>query len=332
MIFLLIVIYRSPMFFLIPLVAVIFAELLSRSLGYGLTQLGVTVNGQSSSIMSVLVLGAGTDYALLLVARYREELHRHDDKHEAMGIALASAGPAIFASALTVIAALLCLTLAKVNGTAGLGPIAAMGVACAALSALTLLPALLAIFGRRAFWPFVPHTAASAPGPEVVSEKARRNFLEESGAGALARVVPRRRCSSSCLSWAILLNSILRAITWGHFPSLIFSRLDRSFFRPYELRRHDREHAADATHGFWSRLGERIAVSAAAGGARHDRRPADPLRRPRHLLHRPDQRRQLPHRSRIGRRPAPARQELPLGSDRPDRHRRPRDGRSAGRP
>ena len=74
-IFLLIVIYRSPMFFLIPLIAVIFAELLSRSLGYGVTELGVTVNGQSSSIMSVLVLGAGTDYALLLVARYREELH-----------------------------------------------------------------------------------------------------------------------------------------------------------------------------------------------------------------------------------------------------------------
>jgi RND superfamily putative drug exporter len=259
-IFLLIVIYRSPMFFLIPLVAVIFAELLSRSLGYGLTQLGVTVNGQSSSIMSVLVLGAGTDYALLLVARYREELHRHDDKHEAMGIALASAGPAIFASALTVIAALLCLTLAKVNGTAGLGPIAAMGVACAALSALTLLPALLAIFGRRAFWPFVPHTAASAPGPEVVSERAHRSFLEGSGAAALSKVIL-GVLLFVLLSPLILLNSIVRAITWGHFPSLIFSRLDRRLFRPYELRRHDREHAADATHGFWSRLGERIAVS-----------------------------------------------------------------------
>ncbi len=118
-IFLLIVIYRSPMFFLIPLVAVIFAEILSRSIGYGLTELGVTVNGQSSSIMSVLVLGAGTDYALLLVSRYREELHHTVDKHEAMRTALASAGPAIFASAATVVAALLCLMLAKVNGTAG---------------------------------------------------------------------------------------------------------------------------------------------------------------------------------------------------------------------
>ena len=162
-IFLLIVIYRSPMFLFIPLIAVVFAEILSRSIGYGVSQLGVTINGQSSSIMSVLVLGAGTDYALLLVARYREELHRTSDKYGAMGTALESAGPAILASAATVIAALLCLMIAKVNGTSGLGPIAAIGIACAALSMLTLLPALLTIFGRRAFWPFVPHTEETAP-------------------------------------------------------------------------------------------------------------------------------------------------------------------------
>jgi len=163
-IFLLICIYRSPIFLFIPLISVMFAEFLSRSAGYGLSELGVSVNGQSASIMSILVLGAGTDYALLLVARYREELHHTEDKHEAMRVALSSAGPAIFASALTVIAALLCLTLAKVNGTAGLGPIAAMGIACAALSMLTLLPALLVIFGRRAFWPFIPRYEPNAAG------------------------------------------------------------------------------------------------------------------------------------------------------------------------
>jgi putative drug exporter of the RND superfamily len=259
-IFLLIVIYRSPMFFLIPLISVLFAEILSRTLGYGLTELGVTVNGQSSSIMSVLVLGAGTDYALLLVARYREELHRTVDKHEAMRTALESAGPAIFASAATVVAALLCLMLAKVNGTAGLGPIAAMGVACAALAMLTLLPALLTIFGRRAFWPFVPHTPETAPKPDAVSEKARRGFLEGSGFGALVRVVL-GVLLFIVLSPLILLNSIVRAITWGHFPSLVFSRIDRWFFTPYEMRRHDREHAADATHGMWKRVGDRVAVS-----------------------------------------------------------------------
>ena len=88
----------------------------------------MTVNGQSGGILPVLVFGAGTDYALLLVSRYREELRSHEDKHEAMRIALRSAGPAIFASRLTVIAALLTLSIAEVNGTAGLGPIGAMGV------------------------------------------------------------------------------------------------------------------------------------------------------------------------------------------------------------
>jgi RND superfamily putative drug exporter len=158
---LLIFIYRSPIFFLIPLLSVGFAEIATRSLGYGLTEAGVTVNGQSSAILSILVLGAGTDYALLLVARYREELRRSTDRHAAMALALRTAGPAIFASGLTVIAALLCLTLAEVNGTSGLGPIGALGIAVAMLAMLTLLPALLLIFGRRAFWPFIPRVGDS---------------------------------------------------------------------------------------------------------------------------------------------------------------------------
>ncbi|MEA2217816.1 MAG: putative drug exporter of the superfamily [Solirubrobacteraceae bacterium] len=153
---LLILIYRSPIFWLVPIAAVVCAEIAAEALGYGLTTRGVTVNTQSSSILSVLVLGAGTDYALLLVARYREELRRHADRHEAMALALRTAGPAIFASGLTVIAALLCLSLAKVNGTSGLGPIGAMGIAVAMLAMLTLLPALLVIVGRWAFFPFIP--------------------------------------------------------------------------------------------------------------------------------------------------------------------------------
>ncbi len=154
---LLALIYRSPIFLWIPLLAIIFAEFGTRALGYGLTEAGVTVNGQSSAILSILVLGVGTDYALLLVARYREELRRHEDKHEAMALALRTAGPAIFASGMTVIAALLCLTLADVNGTSGLGPIGALGVAVAMIAMLTLLPAWLLIWGRRAFWPRIPH-------------------------------------------------------------------------------------------------------------------------------------------------------------------------------
>ncbi len=153
---LLIIIYRSPIFWLIPLFSVIIAEVTSRGIGYLLAEAGVTVTGQSGGILPVLVFGAGTDYALLLVSRYREELRRHEDKHDAVRIAMRKAGPAIVASAGTVMAALLTLTLAEVTGTAGLGPIGALGVGLAMVSMLTILPALLAITGRKAFWPFIP--------------------------------------------------------------------------------------------------------------------------------------------------------------------------------
>ena len=149
---LLIIIYRSPIFWAIPFFSVLLAEGASRGAGYLLAEAGVTINGQTGGILPVLVFGAGTDYALLLVSRYREELRRHEDKHEATAIALRSAGPAILASGLTVIAALLTLSIAEVNSTAGLGPVGAMGVALAMISMLTVLPALLAICGRRAFW------------------------------------------------------------------------------------------------------------------------------------------------------------------------------------
>ena len=158
---LLILIYRSPIFWFFPILAVAFAEITARGIGWALTEVGVTVNGQSSAILSVLVIGAGTDYALLLVARYREELRRHEDKHQAMAIALRRAGPAIFASGLTVCAALLSLSLAKVNGTAGLGPVGAMGIAVALVVMLTFLPAVLLLAGRKPFWPFIPHVGDS---------------------------------------------------------------------------------------------------------------------------------------------------------------------------
>ncbi len=260
-IFLLIAIYRSPIFLFIPLIAVIFAETLSRSIGFGVSELGVTINGQSSSIMSVLVLGAGTDYALLLVARYREELHKTADRHAAMRTALESAGPAIFASALTVIAALLCLLLAKVNGTSGLGPIAAIGIACAALSMLTLLPALLTIFGRRAFWPFVPHTPETAPRAEAMPAWSQRHIVEGSGFKAVLIVI------LACIVVVIppilifvLLNWLLRVLSGRRIPSLFAWALDRTVFTPYEVRRHRLEKTKDETHGIWARIGKRVAA------------------------------------------------------------------------
>ena len=154
--FLLVLIYRSPIFWVLPLAAVLVAEAVVRGLGYLLAEAGVVINGQTGGILVVLVFGAGTDYALLITARYREELLRTEDKHEAMQVALVRAGPAILASAGTVVAALLCLSLRPSTRSQGSGPVGAMGVAVAAAAMLTLLPGLLLVGGRRAFWPYVP--------------------------------------------------------------------------------------------------------------------------------------------------------------------------------
>ena len=113
--------------------------------------------------MGILVIGAGTDYALLLVARYREELRRHEDRHEAMAFALHRAAPAILASAATVAVGMLCLLFAELNSTAGLGPVNAVGVAVTFLVMVTLLPALLVIFGRWMFWPKRPTFRSAEP-------------------------------------------------------------------------------------------------------------------------------------------------------------------------
>ena len=157
---LLVLIYRSPIFWAIPFFVVILTESATRGAGYLLGSAGLTITGQSSGILIVLVFGAATDYALLLVARYREELEREDDTHVAMGTALRSAAPAILASGGTVVAALLTLVLARVGGTQAIGPLGAAGVALAMTFSLTALPAALLIAGRRAFWPSIPRPGA----------------------------------------------------------------------------------------------------------------------------------------------------------------------------
>jgi RND superfamily putative drug exporter len=156
--------YRSPTLLLVPLLAVIAALFTAQALIYFLAEHGgLTVNGQSAGILTVLVFGAGTDYALLLVARYREELRRHEDRHEAMALALHRAGPAVLASGATVVMGMLVLLAAEMNSTRGLGPVAAIGVAVALLAMMTLFPALLVIFGRWIFWPVIPHFGTADP-------------------------------------------------------------------------------------------------------------------------------------------------------------------------
>src|ERR1700689_721245 len=161
---LLLITYRSPVLWLLPVMSAGIALISASALIYLLAKhAGLTVNAQSAGILYVLVFGAGTDYALLLTARYREELRRHEDRHEAMALAMRRAGPAIVASAGTVILGLLTLSFAELNSTKSLGPVLAIGVAVALLSMMTLLPALLLIFGRNIFWPVKPAFGTAEP-------------------------------------------------------------------------------------------------------------------------------------------------------------------------
>ena len=166
---LLLIIYRSPVLWLLPLITVGIASQVANAVVYLLARYAdLTVNGQSAGVLTVLVFGAGTDYALLLLARYREELHRHEDRHAAMRVALRRAGPAIVASAATVSIGLLCLLAAELSSNRGLGPVAAVGVVCALLAMTTLLPALLVVLGRWLFWPFVPRFGTPARETDTI--------------------------------------------------------------------------------------------------------------------------------------------------------------------
>jgi RND superfamily putative drug exporter len=161
---LLLITYRSPVLWLLPVITAGIALVSAEALIYLLAaHAGLTVNGQSAGILNVLVFGAGTDYALLLTARYREELRQHEDRHEAMAVALRRAGPAIIASAGTVVLSLLTLTIAELNSTKGMGPVLAIGVGVAFAAMITLLPALLVIFGRWIFWPVRPTFGSAEP-------------------------------------------------------------------------------------------------------------------------------------------------------------------------
>lgn len=154
---LLIFTYRSPFLWLVPLLSVGSAALASMAAVYLAAQaFDLTVSTQSFSIMIVMVFGAGTDYALLLVARYREELRRNVDVHDAMRAALRGVGPAILASGGTVTVGLLCMLFARMNDISGIGLIGAIGIASTLLTMLTLFPAVLMTLGRKVFWPRTP--------------------------------------------------------------------------------------------------------------------------------------------------------------------------------
>ncbi|MFI9615740.1 MMPL family transporter [Streptomyces sp. NPDC052023] len=166
---LLLLTYRSPVLWLLPLLSVGFAAVLTQATTYLLARhAGLPVDPQSAGVLMVLVFGVGTDYALLLIARYREELHRHKDRHEAMRIALRRSGPAVLASAATIAVGLCCLAFADINSSRSLGLVGAVGVVCGLLAMVTVLPALLVITGRWVFWPFVPRNGTPARDARTV--------------------------------------------------------------------------------------------------------------------------------------------------------------------
>lgn len=158
---LLIITYRSPVLWLLPLLVIGVADRTAIGVGTALARLtGLSFDGSTSGITSVLVFGAGTNYALLLISRYRDELHRYRDHRQALYEAVRRAGPAILASNITVVLALCTLLLATLPNTRSLGSMAAAGLLVAVVFVLVALPPALALCGRNVFWPFVPRLRA----------------------------------------------------------------------------------------------------------------------------------------------------------------------------
>jgi len=192
----LVLVYRSPLIPLVVILTAVFALCLAGLVVYHLADAGtITLNGQAQGILSILVVGASVDYALLLVARYREELRSVDDPFTAMRRAWRACVEPIAASAGTVIAGVLCLLLSELGSNRSLGPVAAIGIASALLAALTLLPALLLVGGRRSrvlFWPRAPRPSAREADAQGAPDPAQGTGLWARLArfvGAHARVV-----------------------------------------------------------------------------------------------------------------------------------------------
>jgi RND superfamily putative drug exporter len=176
----LIIVYRSPALWILPLFSAGIALSFAGAVVYELAKHDIiALDGASQGILSVLVLGAATDYALLLIARYREELHHEESRFEAMKNAWRGVVEPIVASGSTVAIALLLLLLASLSNNRGLGPVGAIGIACAVITVLSLLPALLVLFGRWVFWPRIPHVGSedeklSGPWSKIAQATARK--------------------------------------------------------------------------------------------------------------------------------------------------------------
>jgi len=196
----LVIVYRSPLLPFIVLGTSVFALCASILVVFALASADiVTINGQVQGILFILVIGAATDYALLYVARYREALRDHEKRWDATWAAIKGSVEPILASGLTVIAGLLCLLLSDLNSNKALGPVAAIGIGFALLAALTLLPALLLVAGRAAFWPRRPEFGS--PHPQLTGPDAKGLWPR------LGRLIARR----ARLVWIVTVVGLLAA-------------------------------------------------------------------------------------------------------------------------
>lgn len=187
----LLLVYRSLLLPFVIIVGAVLALGLACAIVYALADHGVVrVDGQVQGILSILVIGAATDYALLLTARFREELAVHPDRFTAVRAALRQSWGAIVASGATVALGLLALLISDLTNNRALGPVGAIGVGCAVLSTLTFLPAVLVLLGRAAYWP-----AAPAPTPATASGGASPPWW--TGHPARSGRAPSSRCWSA---------------------------------------------------------------------------------------------------------------------------------------
>ncbi len=160
----LLITYRSPVLLWVPLLVVVVTDAMAQQVVVPIAEAaGITLTADNTGILAVLVFGAGTNYALLLIARYKEELLVLDDRRQAMRNAVKGAGPAILASGGTVAVALSLLLFAEIEGRQALGLIGAVGIVMAMFAGLVILPAALVVFGRGLFWPFIPRVGGNNP-------------------------------------------------------------------------------------------------------------------------------------------------------------------------
>ena len=205
---LLILIYRSPIVALIPLLGVGLVFQLAGAVGAWVAQqFDLPISGQTTGIMTVVLFGTGTDYVLFVSARFREELTRHDDKHEAMRRTMRGVGGAVASAGATILIASAALMFATLRSYQTLGPVIAIAVGLMVLAALTLIPAVLTIGGRRAFWPMQPRLGVGTPSQPEAPQDWRRSIYGRIG-GVVLRW-PRASLAVTTAALALLIAGLL---------------------------------------------------------------------------------------------------------------------------